>query len=69
MFQTCPTDDYDGLSNMIFIVGSKEDSSSWDEDGVDLLYRGVMPKWLDDGTEKHLKYYEVCDVSFYLISP
>ncbi|KAL0712076.1 hypothetical protein Bca4012_019054 [Brassica carinata] len=41
------------------IQGSKEDSSSWDEDGVDLLYRGVMPKWLDDGTEKHLKYYEV----------
>ncbi|CAL9223773.1 unnamed protein product [Arabidopsis halleri] len=46
------------------LEGSGEEGTQWDFNGVDVLYNGVMPKWLDDGAltgSKKLHYYEVND--------
>ncbi|EOA14153.1 hypothetical protein CARUB_v10027300mg [Capsella rubella] len=43
-------------------TGSGERGAQWDLNGVDVLYTGVMPKWLDDGALtgcNKLQYYEV----------
>ncbi|KAL9300086.1 UPF0725 protein [Arabidopsis thaliana] len=46
------------------LEGSGDKGSQWDPNGVDVLYTGVMPKWLDDGAlsgSEKLHYYEVND--------
>ncbi|VVA99825.1 unnamed protein product [Arabis nemorensis] len=41
------------------LEGSNERSFFWDPNGVDELYKGGMPKWLDDGALTGSEYYEL----------
>ncbi|VVA99864.1 unnamed protein product [Arabis nemorensis] len=50
---------YSSLEGQASITGSNERAFFWDPNGVNVLYKGEMPKWLDDGALTGSEYYEL----------